>query len=54
MDIAAEQVFFVSLETIDFDFTNVHHAYNLTQPAVIKAKNNNHTEVHIFLSLIHI
>ena len=49
MDIAAEQVFFVSLETIDFDFTNVHHAYNLTQPAVIKAKNNNHTEVHIFL-----
>lgn len=41
--------FYFSLETIDFDFANVQHAYNSVQPAVIKAKNSNHTEVHVFL-----
>ena len=41
--------FRVSLETIDFDFTNVQHSYNRDRPAVIRAKNSNHTEVHVYL-----
>ena len=41
--------FYFSLETIDFDFTNVQHSYDTDRPAVIKAKNANHTEVNIYL-----
>jgi hypothetical protein len=41
--------FKVSLETIDFDFSNVQHSYNITSPAVIKAKNTNNSEVHVYI-----
>lgn len=41
--------FHFSLETIDFGFSNIQHAYNSSQPAIIRAKSSNHTEVHIFL-----
>ena len=41
--------FRLSLETIDFDFTNVQHAYDSERPAIIRAKNSNHTELHIYL-----
>jgi hypothetical protein len=41
--------FKVSLETIDFDFTNVQHSYNRDRPAIIRAKNSNHSEVHIYI-----
>lgn len=41
--------FTFSLETIDFDFANVQHAYRSDRPAIIKAKNSNHTELHIYI-----
>jgi AAA domain, putative AbiEii toxin, Type IV TA system len=39
----------VSLDTIDFDFTNVQHAYDTSRPAIIKAKLRNNSEVHVFI-----
>jgi predicted ATPase len=41
--------FSLSLETIDFDFANVHHEYNSSQPAIIRAKNSNHSEVTLYI-----
>lgn len=41
--------FRVSLETIDFDFANVQHAYDTAAPAIIKAKLKNNNEVHVYL-----
>lgn len=41
--------FRTSLETIDFDFTNVQHAYDTTAPAIIRAKLNNNNEIHIYI-----
>lgn len=38
-----------SLETIDFDFANVQHAYETNRPAIIRAKLNNNSEVHIYI-----
>lgn len=38
-----------SLETIDFDFSNVQHSYNVDSPAIIKAKLTNGNEVAIFI-----
>lgn len=41
--------FRVSLETIDFDFANVQHSYNTDRPAILRARNSNYSEVHIFI-----
>ncbi len=38
-----------SLETIDFDFENVQHAYAAEKPAIIKAKLRNNNEIHIYI-----
>lgn len=38
-----------SLETIDFDFANVQHAYETTKPAIIRARLRNNSELHIFI-----
>ncbi len=39
----------ISLDTIDFDFTNVHHAYDTSSPASIKAKLRNNSEVCVYI-----
>ena len=41
--------FRASLETIDFDFANVQHSYNTDRPSVIRAKNSNNSEVHLYI-----
>ena len=41
--------FRVSLETIDFDFANVQHAYETTKPAIIRARLKNNSEIHVFV-----
>jgi hypothetical protein len=38
-----------SLETIDFDFANVQHAYETTRPAILRARLKNNNEVHIYI-----
>jgi hypothetical protein len=40
-----------SLETIDFDFANVQHAYDTDRPAILRARLRNNSEVHIFIGV---
>ena len=48
-DFTNEAGFRVSLETIDFDFSNVQHAYNSSAPAIISALLSNNSYVKVFL-----
>ena len=39
----------LSLETIDFDFSNIHHGYDNSEPALIRAKLSNNNELHVYI-----
>ncbi|RED16915.1 ATP-dependent nuclease [Parasphingopyxis lamellibrachiae] len=41
--------FKASLDTIDFNYTNVQHAYATERPAIIRAKLRNNNEVHAYI-----
>ena len=38
-----------ALDVIDFDYANVQHEYNTTEPAIIIAKLTNNHEIHVFI-----
>lgn len=38
-----------SLETIDFDFANVQHSYDVARPAIIRAKLANNNEIDVYI-----
>lgn len=41
--------FRLSLDTIDFDFANVHHAYDTSAPAIIIARLRNNNSIYVFI-----